>query len=37
MDLAGHGEAGVVHPLELVVGGQAMHEDGLTIDRDPIG
>ncbi len=37
MHLAGHREAGVVHPLELVVGWQAMHKDRLAVHRHAVG
>ena len=37
MHLAGHREAGVVHPLKLVVGGQAMHKDRLAVHRHAVG
>ncbi len=36
VDLPGHRETGVIHPVELVVSQEVMHEHRLTVDRDLI-
>ena len=36
MDLAGHGEACIVHPLKLVISRETMHKHRLPIHSDSV-